>query len=304
MRSLILRNHLSPGDICCMSASIRSLHLAHPQQFQIAVDTLAQPLYEHNPDVLPLDQAREQGFELLQMHYPLINECNQRAVHMMQGYCDYLAAELKVPVPLAVNKPVIELSPQEKTWLPQVQEVTQRMTRYWVICGGRKQDYTAKFAGTEKFQQIVDACYGKILFVQVGSSEHHHPPLKNVLNLVGKTDLRQLVRLVYHSQGTVSGITLLHHLGAALDKPGMCLLGGREPVQWNAYPKSHLFHTIGLLPCCRDGGCWKSRTVLVGDGAEQDGSLCDDPVLGGEPVPRCLSLLDAEEIAKKILLLA
>jgi hypothetical protein len=46
--------------------------------------------------------------------------------------------------------------------------------------------------------------------------------------------------------------------------------GGREPVQWEAYPTHQFLHTVGLLPCCAGGGCWRSRTVPLGDGEGHD----------------------------------
>src|SRR3990167_5492074 len=40
-RALILKNHLSPGDVLVMTAAIHSLHRAHPGKFLTAVDTTA-----------------------------------------------------------------------------------------------------------------------------------------------------------------------------------------------------------------------------------------------------------------------
>jgi ADP-heptose:LPS heptosyltransferase len=235
------------------------------------------------------------------MHYPLINECNQRAVHFMLGYAEWLESNLGVRVPLLTNRPMIYLSKEERGWMNQVEQEFGHKGRFWIVGAGRKGDFTTKFWGTENYQRVVDLLRGRVLFVQVGAAEHHHPPLRNVLNLVGKTDMRQLVRLVWHAEGVLSGVTLLHHLAAALEKPSVCLLGGREPVIWNSYPKARVLHTIGSLPCCRDGGCWKSRVVKLNDGQEQDGSLCERPVPGEEPIPTCMSMLRPERVAEEIL---
>ncbi len=301
-RTLILRNYLSPGDILAMTAAVYSLHKQHPGQFVTAVDTAAPALWEHNPDVVTIEQANERGAETVQTHYPLIQSCNQRAVHFLQGYCDFLEENLRVKVPLLTNRPMLYLSTEEKAWMDQVQELTGKQRKFWVICAGRKADYTTKFWGTENYQRLIDSMRGRVLFVQVGEAGHHHPPLRNVVNLVGKTDLRQLVRLCWHAEGGVGGVTLLMHMMAALEKPYVCIMGGREPVSWNAYPKMQLMHTIGSLPCCRNEGCWKSRTVALGDGSEQDNSLCEDPVLGEEPIPRCQALIRPEQVAERILL--
>jgi len=43
------------------------------------------------------------------------------------------------------------------------------------------------------------------------------------------------------------------------------IAGGREPVHWEAYPTHQFIHTIGALSCCQNGGCWRSRTIPLGD---------------------------------------
>lgn len=301
-RVLILRNHLSPGDVLVMSASIHSLHRSNPGKFLTAVDTTADQVYEHNPDVISIEKARELGGEDLQMHYPSVHQSNERGITFMQAYCEFLSSVLKVNVPLLTNRPHVYLSKQERSWMDQVQEATGKKQKFWLICAGRKNDYTTKFWGTENFQRVVDSLRGKILFVQVGSKEHHHPPLKNVLNLIGKTDARQLIRLCWHAEGVLSGVTFLQHLAAAMQKPSVVIMGGREPVTWNTYPRQQLIHTVGMLSCCKSGGCWRSRVEKLNDGSEQDSSLCENPVIGDEVIPKCMALIQPKEIAEKILL--
>jgi ADP-heptose:LPS heptosyltransferase len=301
-RKVILKNHLSPGDVLAMSAAVYSLHRQHPGHYRVAVDTTANEFYEHSPDVERLDRAQVEGWEQVEFHYDAVNACNQRGIHFLQGCCEFFEHAWGVRVPLLTNRPLIYLSDAEKSWLPQVQEITGKPTKYFVLCGGRKGCFTSKHWGAANYQRVVDILRGKVLFVQVGEKGHHHPPLQNVINLVGKTDLRQLVRLCYHAEGGLGGVTLLMHLMAALEKPYVCLMGGREPVQWNSYPRQQLLHTVGMLPCCRDGGCWRSRTVKLGDGDEKDNSLCENPMpCGEEYVPKCLMMLPPERVAESIL---
>ncbi|MBX9677964.1 MAG: hypothetical protein K2X38_04310 [Gemmataceae bacterium] len=299
-RTLLLRHHLSPGDVLVMTAAIHSLHKAHPGKFRTAVETSADAIFEHNPDVITKADALAAKAERIEMHYPAINECNQRAIHFMQGFCEHLGVSLGVPLPLLTNRPHVYLSDQEKGWMHQVQEVTKRPTKYWLVCAGRKGDYTAKFWGLSAYQSVVDRLRGKVQFVQIGASDHHHPPLRGVLNLVGKTNLRQLIRLAWHAQGGLGGVTLLQHLMAAHEKPYACILGGREPVTWNTYPRQQTFHAIGALDCCQSGGCWKSRVVPLGDKDEKDNSLCRYPTFGEEAVPKCMAMISPAEVADRI----
>ena len=93
-----------------------------------------------------------------------------------------------------------------------------------------------------------------MLFVQVGETEHHHPALRGVLDLRGRTDLRQLVRLVHHAQGVLCRVTLAMHLAAALEVRGgvrsaATLAAG---VRWAA--------TIAAVSC---GGIFLATALLV-----------------------------------------
>ena len=178
---------------------------------------------------------------------------------------------------------------------------------YWLFASGGKWDYTIKWWSAKRYQEVVDHFEGKVEFVQVGESHHHHPPIEGVVDLRGRTSLRQLVRLMYHAQGAVSAVSLLMHPAAAVEvKPGMpknrpceVIAGGREPPHITAYPHHQFIHTVGALRCCDNGGCWKARTVPLGDGDPKDdpGQLCIDVV--GD-LPRCMDMISADEVIRRI----
>jgi ADP-heptose:LPS heptosyltransferase len=121
--------------------------------------------------------------------------------------------------------------------------------------------------------------------------------LDNVLDLIGRTDQRQLIRLTYHAVGGLGPSTYLQHLMAAWEKPYVCLLGGREPVTWVQYPKQTTLHTMGALDCCRNSACWKSRVVPIDKLPEKNTCLCKFPVLGLKmPVAKCMAMIKPEEV--------
>src|SRR5439155_9370979 len=175
-----------------------------------------------------------------------------------------------------------------KSWYFQVHELAGQDIPFWIVAAGGKYDVTIKWWQTQRYQKVVDHFRGKVLFVQVGELAHQHPRLDGVVDLRGKTDLRQLVRLIYHAQGVICPVTCLMHLAAAIEtKPGappnracVVVAGGREAVHWEAYPHHQFIHTVGALPCCANGGCWRSRTRPLGDGDERDRpqQLCLDVV--------------------------
>jgi hypothetical protein len=101
------------------------------------------------------------------------------------------------------------------------------------------------------------------------------------------------------------------HLAAAVPtRPGrprhracVVVAGGREPPHWEAYPHHQFLSTNGALPCCADGGCWKSRCQLVGDGDDKDRhNVCDFPVAIGPAlrIPRCMHLITPEDVIRRI----
>ena len=86
-RRVILRTHLSPGDICTLTAAIDSLHETCPGHFLTDVRTACDELFLHNPHVTRLSESNAESFE---MHYDLIHRCDSAPVSFLRGYCDDL----------------------------------------------------------------------------------------------------------------------------------------------------------------------------------------------------------------------
>jgi ADP-heptose:LPS heptosyltransferase len=306
MRKLILSNDQSPGDIVMLTAAVRDLHRSYPGEFLTDVRTPCSHLWENNPYITPLGPL-DHGVETIDCHYPLVDRCNQEPWHFLHGFIDFLNGRLGLHIAPTQFKGDIHLSELEKSWMSQVQEITGDLVPFWIVNAGGKYDYTIKWWEMERYQAVVDHFRSKVLFVQIGEQGHHHPRLRGVIDLRGKTDLRQLVRLVYHAQGVLGPVSLPMHLAAAIEvRPGMpqnrpCVViaGGREPPHWEAYPHHQFIHTVGALRCCDNGGCWKARTTPLGDGDSKDDahSLCVD-VVG--TLPRCMDMVTAEEAIRRI----
>ncbi len=289
-----------------LTAAVRDLHRCAPGEFITDVRTSAPGLWEYNSWLTPLDPDAP-DVETIECHYPLIHESNQRPYHFIHGFHQFLSEKLGVEITPTIFKGDIHISQKEKTWFSQVEEITGENTPFWIVVAGGKSDFTIKWWDTARYQEVVDHFRDRILFVQVGEDNHHHKPLKTVIDLRGKTDLRQLVRLVFHAQGVLCPVTLLMHLAAAvelkkappLNRPCVVVAGGREPVHWEAYPHHQFLHTIGALACCDNGGCWKSRTRPLGDGDEKDlpKNLCVDVV---NHLPRCMDMITAKDVIERI----
>lgn len=306
-RKLIFKNSLSPGDIVMLTAALRDLHRSHPGEFVTDVRTSAAPLWEHNPHVTQLDE-NDASVEVLECHYPLIGHSNQRPFHFIHGFAQFVSESLGVSITPTEFRGDIYLSKQEQGWISQVHELIGTDEPFWIVAAGGKWDFTIKWWSHLRFQEVVDHFTHRIQFVQVGETGHNHPLLRNVIDLRGKTNIRQLVRLVYHSQGILCPVTFLMHLAAAVptrpgaprSRPCVVVAGGREPVHWEAYPGHRYLHTQGALSCCETGGCWKSRTVPLGDGDEKDlpQNLCQKVTLEG--LPRCMDMIRSDDVIRAI----
>lgn len=309
MRRLILKSFQSPGDVLMLTAAVRDLHAAHPGQFQTDVRTSADGLWLNNPHITPL-QERASGVATIEMHYPLIHESNQRPYHFLHGYPQFLEKQLDLRIPLTRFHGDVHLSSEEKSLpMPGVEQGVPE--RFWIIIAGGKHDFTAKWWNPASYQAVVDHFQGRIQFIQCGEAGHWHPPLSNVVNLVGKTSLREFIRLMYHADGVVCPVTFAMHLAAAVEtKPGqpksracVVIAGGREPTHWEAYPTHQYISMVGMLPCCESGGCWKSRCQQVGDGDAKDRrDLCEHPVQVSPElrIPKCLDMISPEEVIRRI----
>lgn len=297
-----------PGDAVVMTAAIWSLHRAWPGRYATAVESKYPEVFAHNPDVVPAESIP--GAARLQMHYPAIHDSNRRGIHFMQGCCEHLGAALGVEVPLLTNRPWLYFS-----------EPTPPVDDYWVVCSGGKSDFTNKLWGYRNYQKVVNELgmvhsqqpSERVRFVQVGAAREDHPYLKGQLggtfttDFVGITTLRELFDIVRRSRGVLCGVSLLMHVAAALEKPAVVVAGGREPVQWNAYPKQQYLHTVGALPCTSTQGdagaaCWRSRVVPLGDGTVLDNDTCQRPVNinSFHTLPECMTMIRPEEVVEKI----
>jgi ADP-heptose:LPS heptosyltransferase len=236
MRKLILKCNLTLGDIVMLTAAVRDLHKCYPGQFLTDVRTPCPELWEHNPYLTRLDE-RDPDVEQIQCSYPLIDQANRLPYHCLHGFVQFLNRKLNLQIRLTAFKGDIHISRSERLWCSQVAEQAGLELPFWIVVAGGKYDITIKWWDPRRYQRVVDAFRGKVQFVQVGTFGDHHPRLRGVIDLRGQTDLRQVVRLMYHAQGVLCGVTGLMHLAAAVAvrpdriQPRACVVvaGGREP---------------------------------------------------------------------------
>jgi FkbM family methyltransferase len=292
-----------------LTAAVRDLHRAAPGRFQTDVRTSVPALWENNPFVTPLCEG-EAGVESLDMHYPLIHQSNQRPYHFLHGYAQYLEERLGLHIPVTQFAGDIHLTREERE-APPLGVDRGVPEHFWIVVAGGKFDFTAKWWDPAAFQQVVDHFRRRIAFVQCGEQGHWHPRLNHVVDLVGRTSTREFIRLMYHADGVLCPVTFAMHLAAAVPtrpgrsahRPAVVVAGGREPPSWEAYPHHQFLSTVGALPCCAEGGCWKSRCQLVGDGDDKDRhNVCEQPVqvTADLRIARCMMLITPADVIRRI----
>lgn len=303
---LILRNFQAPGDVVMLTAAVRDLHMAYPERFITEVRTSFPELWENNPFITTFG-VNERGLRVIDCHYPLVHKSNILPYHFLHGFIHYLNAELGLNIMPTAFSGDIHLSDREREDKAFVNEMVGTDGPFWLINAGGKSDFTIKWWDAARYQTVVDGYRDRIRFVQVGAKGHHHPALSGVRDLRGKTSLRDLIRLTHFAEGVVTPVSLLMHLAAAVERPSdtsalrpcVVIAGGREPVHWEAYPGHRFLHTIGALPCCAEGGCWRSRTVPLLDGSKNDTpeNLCVN-VVG--KLPHCMDIISTEDVVRSI----
>ena len=303
---VILKNWLSPGDVTMLTAAVRDLHHHYPGRFLTDVRTPCPDLWENNPRLTPL-RREDPDVDWIDCEYPLVQDSNRCGCHFLHGFIGFLNTRLNLDIRLTAFKGDIHLSDEERHSRSQVADMVGEEIPYWIVVAGGKRDATIKWWDIGRFQEVVDHFRGRIQFVQVGQLGHYHPPLNGVIDLRAGTTLRGLIRLIHHAQGVLCPVTCAMHLAAAVDtkagapsnRPCVVVAGGREPSHWEAYPNHQYLHTIGALSCCAKGGCWRSRTEPLGDGARQDGEdhLCLDRM---GSLPRCMDMITPRKVIESI----
>src|SRR5688572_15824544 len=114
MIKLILRNSLSPGDVVMLTAAVRDLHLAYPNQFWTDTRTACPALWENNPYITSLQEDDEEA-STIDCQYPLIHRSNQAPYHFIHGFIDFLNEELDLEIRPTAFKGDIHISPTEKS---------------------------------------------------------------------------------------------------------------------------------------------------------------------------------------------
>lgn len=289
-RTIRLQTRYALGDVVVLTAAVRDLHQAYPGVFRTSVQTGAPEVWEHNPYVVEAG-----GFDrVIHCNKVKLDRSGASRRHYVHAYLDLINEQLGTAARITSIKGDIHISEQEKKWYSDVWSLCGREIPFWLISTGGKYDIPLKWWDHRRYQEVVNALRGKIQFVQVGCWGNYHPALEGVVDLRGKTSVRDLIHLMYYADGVLCGVTSLMHLAAAVptehggERAAVIIGGAREPATWEAYPGHEYISTERAVSC---GCCWKSTL---------GGPLKHRCVTPREALPACMDLISAEEVISRI----
>lgn len=114
----------------------------------------------------------------------------------------------------------------------------------------------------ERMQAVVDGLRDRYTFVQIGVATD--PKLKNVIDVAGKTNVRQAAAILSESRAFVGLASGLMHVARAVDCPSVIVYGGRERPEISGYVcNDNLTRNPPCSPCWKRNRCEYDRVCMA-----------------------------------------
>jgi hypothetical protein len=270
--SYILYFGESLGDNLLLTTLSAALNERGYQNIWIKCDR--QDLFKYNPAirlVLPFDTLlsslllRLLKVKMVSPVYTAYNrETDQDSIpekHIILKMADCIP--LKGPI---ANKPVFNLNPAEE----QKGHISARQIAIVTSTSGAKVPMQNKEWPTERYQQIVNKFSGDYAFIQLGTAADQ--PLANVLDLRGKTTIRETAAILKNAMLMIGHVGFMMHLARSVDCRAVIIYGGREkPAQSGYECFQNISSEVACSPCWLHNKCdfeRKCMTLISADMAE------------------------------------
>jgi len=275
-----------------LTHAVGDLKRAYPD-YLIDIRSPCPEIWENNPHLTKL-KDNDPEVEKIDVQYELIHESGWRGLHFEEAFRIDLEQKLGVSIKTTGILPEIYLSEDEKHWINHVEVAFGWKGPFWLLNAGCKPDNELKqyHRWVEVAQLFNDYFKGRVKLIQIGHKDHNHESIEGALSLVGQTDLRQLIRLMYWADGVMTPISFPFVLAAAFDKPGVIVAGGKEGIRWQTYETSRYLTTIGQTECSRYSGCWRGGTY---------GKCIEQVDFKGKKVPKCFNLIEPYMIVDEVI---
>ena len=114
----------------------------------------------------------------------------------------------------------------------------------------------------EGYQGVVDLLKGELDFIQLGSTTD--PLLEGVIDLRGKTTIRQSAAILANSRVNIGYVGFLMHLARAVECRSVVVFGGRERPDQSGYAANeNLFTPLPCSPCWRRYSCLRELDCML-----------------------------------------
>lgn len=112
-----------------------------------------------------------------------------------------------------------------------------------------------------RFQEVVNHLQGDFKFVQIGSKSD--PPLSGVIDLRGKTKIRETAAVLANCRLFTGNVGFLMHLARATECPAVIVFGGREAPHQSGYKCNiNLYSAVPCAPCWLWNRCDRDRVCM------------------------------------------
>lgn len=113
----------------------------------------------------------------------------------------------------------------------------------------------------QRYQQVVDSFYPEYQFVQLGAK--NDAPLNNVIDMRGRSTLRESAAILKNSLLAVTHVGFTMHLARAVNCPAVVIYGGREtPAQSGYSCFNNIYSPIHCSPCWLHNTCHYNKQCM------------------------------------------
>lgn len=268
------------GDNVYASAVVENI--VNTGKFSVNVSTPHTELWENCPNI-DKTITRENSDLIIKQHN--LYDWNNKTPHIIEGVTDRVSRDVgfKIPVVSKVPKIYMELNEERIIEKP-----------YVLINTGWQNSAETKRWSQLYWKQLIDSCQN-IVFVQFGQSKNHAIPIEGAINMIDKTDIHDLARLVRDADCVISPPSGVLHIAGAFGIPYINLSGGREPASLINYSCGTAISTCGKLECCKNGGCHKNH--FSGNNACEKFVKLDGDKL---EIGNCMSMITPEIVKEHI----
>ena len=257
-------------------------NIVNSGKFLVNVESNHKALWENCPH---LDRSiTRENADLIVRQRNLYNWENGTP-HIIEGVTARVSHDTGVQIPVATKIPKVYMD------LPGERLIEQP---YILINTGWQGSAETKKWARSYWLQLLDSC-PDLTFVQFGQKRNHATPLPGAVNMIDKTSIQDLARLVRDAACVISPPSGVIHLAGAFGTPFISLAGGREPASLVNYPGGVVLSSCGQLECCKAGGC--HRNHFTGE------KCCAEPVqCPGDTIPtgKCMTLITPEEVKQNL----